>query len=754
MRWSIIRLIWLRELRDQLRDRRTLFMIAVLPLLLYPVLGFAVLQFAAGFVQKQSVIGIVCGPGGPDNFPARPLPEARNLISCAHWVLAPTQRGQGWVAAAAVFQASIPYPRLVENGQFTPLLPSVRGDGVDPKHPSKVARLVTQVQVKIVFLDDDNPAPLHEGKVDLILKASPDFFAALEGDERQEAGPRPRIFIATRPNDDFSRQARSRLYGLLDGWEHNLKTVRLARRGLTRAFDQPFDPVDPELGKAAGAATGLFDLFVRIFPFMLVLWSLAGALYPAVDLCAGEKERGTMETLLISPAGREEIVLGKFLTIWVFSAGTSFLNLVSMGLTTWNFRDQIPTPLTVGAMFWCVVLVLPLSAFFSAISLALGAYARSTKEGQYYLMPLFLVTMPLIFLTLAPGVRLNSVYSLVPITGVALLMQRLMTAASLAQVPWLFFVPVLAPIVLYSWLALRWAMAQFHREEVLFREAERWDLRLWLGRLFRDKEATPTIGQAMFLFGLIVFLRWLSLSLGIDRPLVHTGISLLAFVAMPTLAMALLLNTRPSGALGIRLPLGREMGLAAGLALLLLPPLAGLAQLVFVQFPRLGEMLAEGQPMVRELRELREVAAPLVIFGLLPAVCEELAFRGFILTGLLRGLRPRDAVLLSSFLFAVFHMNVFQFLPSFFLGVVLGLLTVRSKSVFPAMIFHFLHNSLLIGGMYLVNATDLPDLAALFWAGGIGLGVLGGTWLLWRLYRKPYVELAEKLVGEARQGKD
>jgi sodium transport system permease protein len=170
-----------------------------------------------------------------------------------------------------------------------------------------------------------------------------------------------------------------------------------------------------------------------------------------------------METLLISPAGREEIVWGKFLTIWVFSGGTALLNLDRMGLTTWQFSAKMPT-LTVPALLWCVVLILPLSAFFSAIALAIGAYARSTKEGQYYLMPLFLVTMPLIFLTLAPGVKLDTFYSLVPVTGAALLLQRLMTAPSLQQVPWPFFVPVFLPIVLYSGLALRWAIEQFKRE--------------------------------------------------------------------------------------------------------------------------------------------------------------------------------------------------------------------------------------------------------------------------------------------------
>src|SRR2546422_1461757 len=162
------------------------------------------------------------------------------------------------------------------------------------------------------------------------------------------------------------------------------------------------------------------------------MWTLAGALYPAVDLCAGEKERGTMETLLITPAGREEIVLGKFLTIWVFSSGTALLNLLSMGIATTLFASYLPQGgISPPSLLWCVVLSLPQSAFFSALSLAIGAYARSSKEGQYYLMPLFVLTMPLIFLTLAPGVELNPLYSMIPVTGVALLMHRLVPPASL-----------------------------------------------------------------------------------------------------------------------------------------------------------------------------------------------------------------------------------------------------------------------------------------------------------------------------------
>jgi sodium transport system permease protein len=488
---------------------------------------------------------------------------------------------------------------------------------------------------------------------------------------------------------------------------------------------------------------------VKIFPFILVMWSLAGALYPAVDLCAGEKERGTMETLLISPAGREEIVWGKFLTIWVFSAATALLNLLSMALTAWRFAAvALPgAAFSPWVLFWGVALLLPLSAFFSAICLAIGAYARSSKEGQYYLMPLFVITMPLIFLTLAPGVELNPFYSMVPVTGVALLLQRLMAAETLDRGLWLYFIPVLAPMVIYSWLALRWAIAQFQREEVLFREAERLDLGLWLRQLWRDKEALPSPGEAFFCFGLILALRWLSLGIGTQLSLLtYTGIAQVAFVAAPPLFMALVLTTRPLRGLALHNPPWWSWPAAILLALLVVPPLALLTLAILRQFPALEALLEQYQPLTRELRALagRHGLAVrlefLLVLGVLPALCEELAFRGFILTGLLRAFRPWTAILLSAFLFAVHQMNVFQFAPHFLLGIVLGLLRARSGSVLPAMLFHLVYNLLIIAPALRAaekgsGGAEAPGIWVVVVAAGCTLLACAGLWAVWYLGR-------------------
>src|SRR5262249_34133401 len=155
---------------------------------------------------------------------------------------------------------------------------------------------------------------------------------------------------------------------------------------------------------------------------------------------------------------------------------------------------------------------------------------------------------------------------------------------------------------------------------------------------------------------LIMGLRWLSLGFGARLPtLVHTGVSLLAFVAFPPLLMAVMLSTRPREALGLRLPPPQELLLAVLLAPVVLPPLAQLTFYILDQFPILKELINEHEAIVEVFRGVGAGGPALwqylLIVVVLPAVSEELAFRGFILRGLRRRFRPWTAILLSSFLF-------------------------------------------------------------------------------------------------------
>jgi membrane protease YdiL (CAAX protease family) len=185
--------------------------------------------------------------------------------------------------------------------------------------------------------------------------------------------------------------------------------------------------------------------------------------------------------------------------------------------------------------------------------------------------------------------------------------------------------------------------------------------------------------------------------------------------------------------------------------------MTGLTQAVAVWFP---ELLQGTHPLIKILDAIQHsrtldtvtLLQYFLAFALIPAICEEIAFRGFVLRGLHQSFRPRNAILLSSFFFALFHLNVFLFLPTFLFGVILGLLTRRSQSLFPAIAFHLLHNSVLIALIPLRSYSEdsLPQLLHEIWPWVIALCVAAAAGLLWWLYRKPYIDLARREALEAR----
>src|SRR4029077_3050271 len=122
----------------------------------------------------------------------------------------------------------------------------------------------------------------------------------------------------------------NRLADVLEKWEAAILHDWL---GLARLDEELMHPAVPEPVDVALEEQHAASAWSKLFPALLVIMSVTGAFYPAIDLVAGEKERGTMETLLICPATRTEIVLGKFFTVMLFSCATAVLNLTSMGLT-------------------------------------------------------------------------------------------------------------------------------------------------------------------------------------------------------------------------------------------------------------------------------------------------------------------------------------------------------------------------------------------------------------------------------------
>jgi sodium transport system permease protein len=441
MRWSVVRLIAGREVRDQLRDRRTMFLILGLPVLMYPLFVGVGLLFVYALKDKQLVVGVVG---------AEHLPTATADISPV----------AGGPAGAA--NASRTFPPLLVDGKFPEkYLPT--------EDPEGGGALV----VKLLPAADESQ--LTSRQVDVLVVVEPNLAARLE------KGERPGIRVIGREGEENSKLAVRRVNAVLRNWSTEVKAARFARRGLPSDFDSPVHIQDPQSAKSTEKkmADELRDVLVKVIPFLLVMWMLTGSIYPAIDMTAGEKERGTMETLLISPAERAEIVVGKFVAVTLLGFGTSLWNVLLMLAAVSMIQAFFPySLLSLGGLVASVLTALPLAMVFAACCLTLGVFARSTKEGNYYMVPIFFVVLPLAYWSMTPGIELDSMMSWVPVTNALLLQQRLM-AVRTDPFPWEHVPAVAASLALCIGVALWAAIRQFQRESVLFREAEAGTKRGW-----------------------------------------------------------------------------------------------------------------------------------------------------------------------------------------------------------------------------------------------------------------------------------
>jgi sodium transport system permease protein len=581
----------------------------------------------------------------------------------------------------------------------------------------------------------------------------------------------PRPLIVQNSADEKSVIAHSRVTEVMREWERSLLRKYLRESGLPEHLPTPINPTPIDLAAANQVSANVWS---KLFPSLLVIMALTGAFYPAVDLGAGEKERGTMETLLICPATRTEIVLGKFLTVMMFSASTALLNLSSLGFTgkymaslasgggaASKFGDLSLPPFS--SLIWILVMLVPLASLFSALCLAFATFARSSKEGQYYLTPLLMVTMGLTVFCSSPAVDIEPFYSVIPVMGPALLLKGLLKATGPDMTLYMYAIPVLLTSIGYSLLALWWAIDQFGREEVLFREAERFDLRLWVKHLLRDKEPTPSFTEAGFCFLLILMLQFLSMKSMQMAMQVATPdeqgilqirlllIQQIALIATPALMMGVMLTTSMRKTFSLRWPGFGRLGWAIMLPFALHPLVVELQASLQWFFPKPPPGLVEA------LKMMSSDALPLwlvtLAFAAAPAICEEIAFRGFMLSGFSRTGKISLAVTLSSLAFGIIHMIPQQVFNASLLGIILGMMCIRSRSLLPGMAFHFVNNVLAI--LHGRMGEAMPDTGIWSWLFRHGdgmlryqpallcLAALAAIALLHRLTRHPRIQSTE-----------
>ena len=703
-----------KELREILRDRRTIVTLVLMPLLLYPLLGIVIQKFVLTTVSNA-----------PENY----------LILCEDRVVRD--------ALDVVMREG---DRILLADKRLPDAP-----------PIQVRFLFPETPEASVSIED----AVESGACDIGVR----FTRGGElGDDKTPGGRR--FELVYRSEASLSAQAFNVVKQRLSAVNQLYSQKLLEREGITAVPPAAFVGTNIPGGDAISIVT--------LIPLMLVLMTITGAVYPAIDLTAGERERGTMEILIAAPVPRLTLLLAKFVAVLTVAMLTAVFNLTAMLITTYTlgiesllFGEQ---GLSLLVMAEILLLLLVFAGFFSAVLLGLTSVARSFKEAQAYLIPVMLVALVPGLACMMPGLEFSLQLAVVPLVNIVLLGRDLLSAT----VDPLLAVVTIISTVFYGLLALAVAAQVFGGDAILYSSAGTW------ADLFRkpaDTRNEPTLAGAMcalaILFPGFIILGALPrrLSGNFDLSLAeseagrailtrvftaqmigNTLITVLLFFALPLfLAKVMNLVTRSTFSLSVARVAWFLPALFLGCSLW---PFIYELELVLLSPLRI-ESLKELFETLKIVLEATPFPVKLLALAIAPAICEEFFFRGFLLSALrkhstgafgsfanssLLGDRFKNAfqrhgndvaaVMISAILFGLFHvimrdvLMVERIVPSTLMGVVLAVLCVRSGSIYPGMLLHLLHNGLLV-----TLATFHAELQQL------GLGVeerehLPQTWLL------------------------
>lgn len=332
--------------------------------------------------------------------------------------------------------------------------------------PNALDRLKALKGIEVVPADPDYKQEISDKKIRAAVDIPADFDAAVE------RGDQTTVKIYDYEGELKSGFAADKIEKFFKDLRDQTVSKRLEARHLPDALISPFDVkrenvAPPE--KVSGAAIGGF------LPYFIIILCLTGAMYPAIDLTAGEKERGTIETILCSPVPRTEIVLGKFLMVLTAALCTAVLAIISMGASFRAAKAMVavkagannPLNFTIGlkAIAAVFLMVLPLAVLFSAGLLAIALFAKSYKEAQSYIAPLMIVVILPAIGGLLPGVEFNARMALIPILSTSLVCKDIVSGTF----HWNYIAIIFASTCVYASAALYVAVSLFKREDVLFR---------------------------------------------------------------------------------------------------------------------------------------------------------------------------------------------------------------------------------------------------------------------------------------------
>lgn len=304
----------------------------------------------------------------------------------------------------------------------------------------------------------------------LIKKDSLDAFILFEKDFDKRVGDMltGRITLYFKATEEREIEKR-RVLTLLNDFERELRSSRFDKLNLDLSIIETIDVDEQNL---ATPKERLAEVIGGFLPYLFIIFCFMGAMYPAIDLAAGEKERGTLETLLTSPVGRFQILLGKFGVVvltGILSAAISMLGLY-VGIRQVKeippeLLNMILSILEFDSIVLLISLLLPLTIFFAAILLSLSFFAKSFKEAQSIISPMMIVVIIPAFIGLMPGIRLTPTTALIPVLNVSLATKGIIADTIVPGM----LIEVYLSLIVYAALSIVVCSKIFTREGTIFR---------------------------------------------------------------------------------------------------------------------------------------------------------------------------------------------------------------------------------------------------------------------------------------------
>lgn len=679
MNWSVVRLLYTHELKMLLRARRTVIMAVVLPAVIMPLMIYA--QKYSNDRRQRSINAAayqytITGPLAA---------QVRRDIADARGSIAKTSDEDLQTVRDTDFKEldSITNPlKSLEDDQIQFYIETRSGEEADKLEPA----------VKPA----GNTAP------------SPS--------DRRLKGV-PTVTVVYREDRDVSDIAHSRMFTLL----------RIARRrdarGLLTEHGFAGDPKDLFTVEDSSVAThgqvtgSVVGRFITLF---LVMMMFTGGAVAAMDIIAGEKERGTLETLLTTAAGRADIAAAKQLAITSVALvitllqGLNFILYIKLKLIPLpnGFDLQLPTGMAVTLL----LLFLPLAATIASVLLMISAYAKTYKESQMYFFPVYIIGLIPSVASVMPGLSLRSVIALVPVANVSVAAREILMGR-----PDPLMIAVTFGVMMFTAGYLVRASARL---------------------LAREDIVIPShVEAAEFLGGPALFqrrvLRWFALmwvvtfAAGTNIPALASLRRQLIFNELVVMIGASILmmwayGLRPRDVLSLK-----PVKPVIWLAILFATPAGYVTALgifkvvnIFIPVPqqlleRFSEdLIPKGMPSWEQV----------LYMAVLPAVCEEIAFRGVLLSGLRRKLRPAALIVAVGLIFGVFHVSLYRIAPTAALGMVLTAIALMTGSILPGMLLHAGNNAMGVLG------ASFFSLETLHWTHFMAAALIFAM-SLWIIYR-------------------